>query len=44
MEVCDPDETDVSSEEDLGSVSSSRRDSTQNSLAGDILVAFSEVC
>ena len=44
MEVRDPDETDVSSEDDTASsVPSVRRDPTQNSLAGEILVAFSQV-
>ncbi len=43
MEVYDPDETDLSSEDEGGLVSSARRDSTQPSLAGDILAAFSQV-
>ncbi len=44
MEICDPDETDLSSEDEAsGSSSFARRDSAQGSLAGDLLAAFSQV-
>lgn len=43
MDVCDPHETDLSSEDEGSSISTVRRDSMHPSLAGDILVAFSQV-
>jgi hypothetical protein len=44
MEARDPDETDVSSEDDVGeSPSSARSQLSAPSLAGDVLHAFSQV-